>query len=56
MDYKIWQKIKMWLCDKLGHKININNIWYHQGVHCACERCGHVQSNKNVRDWDREET
>ena len=45
MGYSLIDKIKMWLCDKLGHKHDMANAWeFKDNIHCVCQRCRCVES------------
>ncbi len=43
MNQSLREKIKFWLCEKLGHKHNIDFARYHnERVVCPCDRCGRI--------------
>ena len=34
------ERFTRWICNKFGHKLDINNAWEFEGIHCTCDRCG----------------
>ena len=47
MGYSLIQKIKMFMCNKLGHKTSVEKSWYFNGIHCHCDRCGFIQTKED---------